>query len=185
MNFTVSTNEFADLKIITPRVFEDSRGYFFEAYKSTSFKEFGLADNFIQTNQSFSCKNVIRGLHFQTGKSAQAKLVRCLRGEIYDVAVDLRKNSPTFGKFFGVNLSAKNRSMLYVPIGFAHGFSVLSDEAEVAYEVSGAEYDQKSEAGIRFDDPNLAIDWKVASPIVSDKDKILPFLNEIKTQDLF
>lgn len=180
MNFTVATNEFAGLKIITPKIFKDSRGYFFETYKASSFKEFGLEDKFIQTNQSFSLQNVVRGLHFQTGNSAQAKLVRCLRGEIYDVAVDLRKSSPTFGKFFGLNLSAQNRVMFYIPVGFAHGFSVLSQEAEVSYEVSGGEYDPKSEAGIRFDDPSLAIDWKVKNPIVSDKDQILPFLNDLK-----
>ncbi len=179
MNFTVLTNEFAGLKIIEPKIFKDSRGYFFETYKSSDFKSFGLSDDFIQTNQSFSFQNVVRGLHFQTGKSAQAKLVRCLRGEIYDVAVDLRKNSITFGKFFGIHLSAQNKVMFYIPIGFAHGFSVLSEDAEVSYNVSGGEYDQKSEAGIRFDDPSLAIDWKVKNPIVSDKDQILPFLNDL------
>lgn len=179
MNFIVETNQFSGLKIITPKLFKDSRGYFFETYKASAFKEFGLADDFIQTNQSFSFQNVVRGLHFQTGQSAQAKLVRCLRGEIYDVAVDLRKNSPTFGKFFGIHLSAENNVMFYIPVGFAHGFSVLSEEAEVSYNVSGGEYDQKSEAGIRFDDPSLAIDWKVKNPIVSDKDQILPFLNDL------
>jgi dTDP-4-dehydrorhamnose 3,5-epimerase len=179
MNFTVETNQFSGLKIIVPKTFKDSRGYFFETYKASAFKELGLADNFIQTNQSFSFQNVVRGLHFQTGKSAQAKLVRCLRGEIYDVAVDLRKNSPTYGKFFGIHLSAENKAMLYIPLGFAHGFSALSFEAEVSYNVSGSEYDQKLEAGIRFDDPTLAIDWKVKNPIVSDKDQILPFLNDL------
>jgi dTDP-4-dehydrorhamnose 3,5-epimerase len=179
MNFTVETNQFSGLKIIVPKIFKDSRGYFFETYKASTFKEFGLADDFIQTNQSFSFQNVVRGLHFQTGKSAQAKLVRCLRGEIYDVAVDLRKNSPTYGKFFGIHLSADNKVMLYIPLGFAHGFSVLSFEAEVSYNVSGSEYDQKLEAGIRFNDPTLGIDWKVKNPIVSDKDQILPFLNDL------
>lgn len=180
MNFTVETNQFEGLKIITPKVFRDSRGGFFETYKASSFKEFGLADNFIQTNQSFSFKNVVRGLHFQTGESAQAKLVRCLRGEIYDVAVDLRKNSATFGQYFGIKLSAENRVMFYIPIGFAHGFSVLSDEAEVSYNVSGGEYDPKSEAGIRFDDQKLAINWQVQNPIVSDKDLILPSFSDLK-----
>lgn len=180
MNFQVETNEISGLKIITPRLFKDSRGYFYETYKASAFKEFGLADDFIQTNQSFSYQGAVRGLHFQTGGSAQAKLVRCLRGEIYDVAVDLRKDSPTFGKYFGINLSAENRVMFYIPIGFAHGFSVLSEEAEVSYNVSGSEYDPKSEGGIRFDDPTLKIDWKVKEPIVSDKDKILPFLNDLK-----
>jgi len=180
MNFQVETNEISGLKIITPRLFKDSRGYFYETYKASAFNDFGLADDFIQTNQSFSYQGAVRGLHFQTGGSAQAKLVRCLRGEIYDVAVDLRKNSPTFGKYFGINLSAENRVMFYIPIGFAHGFSVLSEEAEVSYNVSGFEYDPKAEGGIRFDDPTLKIDWKVKEPIVSDKDKILPFLNDLK-----
>jgi dTDP-4-dehydrorhamnose 3,5-epimerase len=180
MNFNVTTNQFEGLKIIEPKIFKDSRGYFFESHKASSFKEFGVADDFIQGNQSFSNQGVIRGLHFQAGKSAQAKLVRCLSGEIYDVAVDLRKSSPTFGKYFGINLSAQNHLMVYIPVGFAHGFSTLSQTAEVFYNVSGSEYDPKSESGIRFDDPDLAIDWKVKNPIVSDKDKILPFLNELK-----
>ncbi len=173
-NFEVETVYISDLKIITPRLFKDSRGYFFESYKHSAFKEIGINDNFIQSNQSLSYKGVVRGLHFQIGNSAQAKLVRCLRGEVYDVAVDLRKNSPTFGQHFGINLSAENRAMLYIPIGFAHGFSVLSDEAEVFYNVSGGEYNPKSEGGIRFDDPSLAIDWKVSNPIVSEKDLLLP-----------
>jgi len=181
MNFIVTTNEISGLKIITPKAFQDSRGYFYETYKASSFKEFGLEDNFVQVNQSFSYQNVVRGFHFQTGKSAQAKLVRCLHGEIYDVAVDLRKNSPTFGKSFGINLSRENRIMFYIPIGFAHGFSVLSPEAEVSYNVSGSEYDKAAEGGIRFDDPALNIDWKVSNPIVSDKDQILPFLKDLKT----
>ena len=181
MNFTVATNEISNLKIITPKIFRDSRGYFYETYKASSFKEFGLEDNFIQVNQSFSYQNVVRGLHFQTGKNAQAKLVRCSHGEIYDVAVDLRENSPTFGKYFGVNLSRENQLMLYVPIGFAHGFSVLSPEAEISYNVSGSEYNKEAEGGIRFDDPTLNIDWKINNPIVSEKDLILPFLKDLKT----
>lgn len=180
MNFNVTTNQFPGLKIIEPKLLKDERGYFFESYKSSSFKAFGIEDNFIQSNQSFSYRNVIRGLHFQTGKSAQAKLVRCIRGEIYDVVVDLRKSSPTFGKSFGINLSAENKIMFYIPIGFAHGFSVLSAEAEVFYDISGCEYDPKAEAGIRFDDPTLAIDWKIKNPIVSNKDKILPLLSDLK-----
>ncbi len=178
MNFKVETSQLEGLKIITPKVFNDSRGFFYESYKSSTFKEMGLVDDFIQANQSFSYKDVIRGLHFQVGKSAQAKLVRCLRGEIHDVAVDLRKNSPTFGKSFGINLSHENRVMFYIPIGFAHGFSVLSDEADVLYNVSGGEYDPEAESGIRFDDPTLAISWKVNYPIVSNKDLDLPFFND-------
>ena len=125
-------------------------------------------------------QNVVRGLHFQSGKNAQAKLVRCLKGEIYDVAVDLRKSSPTFGKFFGINLSYDNNNMLYIPVGFAHGFSVLSADAEVSYNVS-AEWDRDAEGGIRFDDPDLKIDWKISDPIVSEKDKILPFFKDLES----
>jgi dTDP-4-dehydrorhamnose 3,5-epimerase len=180
MNFKTEKCFISDLKIITPKIFADSRGYFFESYKSSSFKEIGIADDFIQTNQSFSYQNVIRGLHFQTEKYAQAKLVRCLIGEIYDVAVDLRKNSATFGKFFGINLSAKNRKMLYIPVGFAHGFSVLSNSAEICYEVAASEYHQPSEEGIRFNDETLKIDWQINNPIVSDKDQKLPFFDKNK-----
>jgi len=178
MNFKVTTNEFPGIKIIELAIFKDERGYFFETYKASSFKQFGLDDDFIQSNQSFSNQNVIRGLHFQIGKSAQAKLVRCLQGEIFDVALDLRKSSPTFGKYFGLNLSSKNNLMLYIPIGFAHGFSVLSETAEVFYSVAGHEYDAKSESGIRFDDAELAIDWKVKNPLVSSKDMVLPSLKD-------
>jgi len=117
-------------------------------------------------------------MHFQVGPKQQSKLVRCIKGEIFDCVVDLRKSSKTFGKVFGINLSEENKLMLYVPEGFAHGFSVLSKEAEVSYKVS-AEYDPKSEQGIRFDDPDLAIDWKVKNPIVSSKDQILPFLKDL------
>ena len=180
MNFQVVTNEFEGLKIITPKLFKDNRGYFFETYKSSSFKEMGVDECSIQTNQSFSHQNVVRGLHFQSGKNAQAKLVRCLKGEIYDVAVDLRKSSPTFGKFFGINLSYDNNNMLYIPVGFAHCFSVLSADAEVSYNVS-AEWDRDAEGGIRFDDPDLKIDWKISDPIVSEKDKILPFLKDLES----
>ena len=180
MNFKFEGNKIAGLKIIEPKLFKDSRGYFFETYKASSFQEIGISDVFIQSNQSFSTKGVVRGLHFQSGQSAQAKLVRCLRGEVYDVALDLRKSSPTFGQYFGINLSAENHLMLYIPTGFAHGFSVLSDEAEVFYDVAACEYDAKAESGVRFDDPTLAIDWKVKNPIVSDKDQALPFLNDLK-----
>ncbi len=179
MNFNVKTTQFEGLKIIEPKIFKDDRGYFFETYKASSFKEIGIEDEFIQANQSLSNKGVVRGLHFQIGKSAQAKLVRCLRGEIYDVALDLRKSSPTFGKYFGINLSAQNHQMLYIPKGFAHGFSTLSDEAEVFYNVSGCEYDAKSESGVRFDDAEIGIDWKVKNPIISDKDKILPLFKDL------
>lgn len=178
MNFKFTTNEFPNVVVVEPRLFRDERGFFCETYKYSSFKEGGIADNFVQDNFSFSTKGVVRGLHFQVLPKAQAKLVRCLQGEIYDCIVDIRKDSPTFGKYFGIHLSAENKLMLYVPVGFAHGFSVLSDTAEVAYKTSD-EYDQKSEMGLRFDDPEIGIDWKVENPNVSPKDLILPSLKDL------
>lgn len=169
-----------DLVIITPRVFEDSRGYFFEAYNQAKFYENGIAYQFIQDNQSFSKRGVIRGLHLQINPFAQAKLIRVLEGEILDVAVDLRKNSPTYGQHFSVVLSAENKKQLMVPHGFAHGFSVLSEMASVLYKVDQV-YHKESERGIRYDDPTLAIDWQLSLDeiIVSEKDLVLPIFNQI------
>jgi dTDP-4-dehydrorhamnose 3,5-epimerase len=172
--------EIQDLKIITPQVFADDRGYFFESYKFSEFDNIGFDAKIAQINQSFSHKNVVRGLHFQVGESAQAKLVRCLSGEIYDVAVDLRKSSPTFGKSFGIHLSSENKKMFYIPIGFANGFSTLSDSAEIIYNVFGGEYNSRAESGIRFDDQDLKIDWQVKNPIVTPKDLALPYLRDLK-----
>ena len=180
MNFKFTTNQFAGVVVVEPRQFRDERGYFSETYKNSIFKDNGIADNFVQDNHSYSVYGVVRGLHFQVQPKAQAKLVRCIQGEIYDCIVDLRKSSPTFGKYFGINLSAENGLMLYVPAGFAHGFSTLSKTAEVVYKVS-EEYDQKCEFGLKFDDPQIGIDWKVKDPIVSPKDLILPLLKDLKT----
>lgn len=169
-----------DLVIINPTVFEDSRGYFFEAYNKAKFLENGISYVFIQDNQSFSKRGVIRGLHLQINPFAQAKLVRVLEGEILDVAVDLRKNSPTYGQYVSVVLSATNKKQLMVPHGFAHGFSVLSETASVLYKVDQV-YHKDSERGIRYDDPDLAIDWQLNSgeAIVSDKDIVLPSFKDI------
>lgn len=177
---TVEKTFIKDLVVITPRVFEDSRGCFFEAYNQTKFHENGIEYQFIQDNQSFSKRGVIRGLHLQINPFAQAKLVRVLEGEILDVAVDLRKGSPTYGQHFSVLLSAENKKQLIVPHGFAHGFSVLSETASVMYKVDQL-YHKDSERGIRFDDPTLAIDWQLIADevIVSDKDLILPSFNDI------
>ena len=177
---TIEKTPIQDLVIITPAVFEDSRGYFFEAYNQAQFHENGIKYQFIQDNQSFSRCGVIRGLHLQINPFAQAKLVRVLEGEILDVAVDLRKNSPTYGQHFSVVLSAENKKQLMVPHGFAHGFSVLSETASVMYKVDQL-YHKDSERGIRYDDPTLAIDWQLDSKeiIVSEKDLILPSFNEI------
>jgi dTDP-4-dehydrorhamnose 3,5-epimerase len=177
---TIEKTVIKDLVIINPSVFEDSRGYFFEAYNKSKFQESGIDYQFIQDNQSFSKRGVIRGLHLQINPFAQAKLVRVLEGKILDVAVDLRKNSPTYGQHFSVVLSAENKKQLMVPHGFAHGFSVLSETASVLYKVDQL-YHKDSERGIRYDDPTLAIDWQLDSKeiIVSEKDLILPSFNEI------
>ncbi len=169
-----------DLVIITPIIHEDLRGFFFEGYNQAKFNENGIEYQFIQDNQSFSKRGVIRGLHLQINPFAQAKLVRVLEGEILDVAVDLRKNSPTYGQHLSVVLSAANKKQLMVPHGFAHGFSVLSETASVLYKVDQV-YHKESERGIRFDDPTLAIDWQLNSNevIVSEKDLLLPSFNEI------
>jgi dTDP-4-dehydrorhamnose 3,5-epimerase len=169
-----------DLLIIMPTVFDDERGYFFEAYNQAKFHKNGINYNFIQDNQSFSTRGVIRGLHLQINPFAQAKLVRVLQGEILDVAVDLRKNSATYGQHVSVVLSANNKKQMMVPPGFAHGFSVLSETASVLYKVDQV-YHKESERGIRFDDASLAIDWQVNPEelIVSEKDLVLPGFKEI------
>lgn len=177
---TIEKTTIQDLVIIAPRVFEDSRGFFFESYNQDKFHENGIMYLFIQDNQSFSKRDVIRGLHLQINPFAQAKLVRVLEGEILDVAVDLRKNSATYGQHFSVVLSAENKKQLMVPHGFAHGFSVLSETAVVMYKVDQL-YHKESERGIRYDDTTLAIDWRLSPEeiIVSDKDLILPGYDEI------
>ena len=169
-----------DLVVVIPSVFEDSRGYFFEAYNKAQFHQNGINYQFIQDNQSFSKRGVIRGLHLQINPFAQAKLVRVLQGAILDVAVDVRKNSATYGKYFSVVLSAENKKQLMVPHGFAHGFSVLSETASVLYKVDQL-YNKESERGIRYNDPVLAIDWQVNPDevIVSEKDLILPEFDEL------
>lgn len=169
-----------DLVVLIPEVFEDERGYFFEAYNQAKFIQNGIIYQFIQDNQSFSKRGVIRGLHLQINTYEQAKLVRVLQGEILDVAVDLRKNSPTYGQHFSVVLSSQNKKQLMVPHGFAHGFSVLSETVSVLYKVDQV-YNKESERGIRYDDPILAIDWQLEPNeiIVSEKDLILPSFNEI------
>lgn len=163
------------LLVFEPAVFEDSRGYFFESYNEARFREQGIDIRWVQDNQSSSLFGVVRGLHYQLPPYAQTKLVRVLRGKILDVAVDIRKGSPTFGKSFSVVLSAKNKKQLLIPKGFAHGFSVLSKKAEVLYKCDTL-YNKASEAGIIFNDPELNIDWKLPeeSRIVSEKDKQLP-----------
>jgi dTDP-4-dehydrorhamnose 3,5-epimerase len=167
------------LVIIEPTVFEDSRGYFFEAYNQFLFEKNGIPAQFVQDNQSKSSYGVIRGLHYQLNPNAQAKLVRVLEGRILDVAVDIRKGSPTYGHHFDIELSAENKKQLYIPEGFAHGFSVLSETAIVLYKCN-AFYNKASEGGIRFDDADLKINWQVdpAATVISDKDLGLPSFTE-------
>lgn len=165
-----------DLLIFEPTVFHDERGYFFESFNKINFEGKGLNAHFVQDNQSFSTYGVIRGLHYQLNPHAQAKLVRAVSGTILDVAVDIRRQSPTYGKWFSIELSSENKKQLYIPAGFAHGFSVLSETAEVFYKCDGG-YQKQAEGGIRFDDPELNIDWQLTPSvtIVSEKDKALPY----------
>ncbi len=158
------------LLIIEPQVFKDERGYFYESYNQERFFKAGIRDVFVQDNQSLSQKNVVRGLHFQHPPYAQAKLVRVIKGSVYDVVVDIRKDSPTYGQSFGIELTEENFLMLYVPIGFAHGFATLQDNTIFAYKCS-AFYNKASEDTILWNDPTLNIDWKVQNPILSEKDK--------------
>lgn len=172
-----------DLVVLTPIVFEDERGYFMETYNSNKLSDLGINISFVQDNQSFSQKGTLRGLHYQNSPYAQTKLVRVLEGEIIDVAVDLRKDSETYGKHFVIKLTADNKKQLLIPQGFAHGFSVLSETAVVMYKCDQY-YNKESEGGIRFDDPTLNIDWGIdlKEAIVSQKDLILPEFNNCNSQ---
>ena len=167
--------EFPDLLIFEPVVFEDSRGYFFESYNEKVFSAEGVGIKFVQDNQARSTYGVIRGLHFQLAPYAQTKLIRALSGSILDVAVDIRKGSPTYGKAYTIELTAENKKQLLVPKGFAHGYSVLSETAEVLYKCD-AFYHKQSEGGLLYNDPALAIDWQIPAhkAIVADKDLIHP-----------
>jgi dTDP-4-dehydrorhamnose 3,5-epimerase len=173
-----------DIFIIEPKVFSDSRGFFFESYSSRDMERIGIRDDFVQDNQSCSAKGVVRGLHFQK-KHPQGKLVRVLRGSIYDVVVDIRKQSPTFGTSIGFEISAQDFRMLWIPVGFAHGFLSLEDHTEVLYKTTDFYYPEY-DAGIRWNDPDLAINWPLAqygisSAIISEKDARLPLLKEIES----
>lgn len=174
------------LVVFEPAVFEDSRGYFFESYNENIFSQFGIKTAFVQDNQSSSEYGVIRGLHFQAPPYAQSKLIRVLSGKILDVGVDIRTGSPTYGKVFYIELSAENKKQLYLPKGFAHGFSVLSEKAEVLYKCD-AFYNKQSEQGILFNDPHLGIDWRIpADKIkVSEKDFMNKRFTDLKSDFSF
>ncbi len=167
------------LKLFEPRVFGDERGYFYETFNAKVWADAGVSDVFVQDNQAYSSRGVLRGLHYQRGVRAQAKLVRVIEGEVLDVAVDLRPDSPTYGQHHSVRLSGDNKLQFYVPRGFAHGYVVLSDTALFAYKCDNL-YFPKSEGGVRFDDPSLGIDWEISSAEVqlSAKDEVLPPFGE-------
>lgn len=173
-----STTDISGLLLFDPVVLKDDRGYFFESYNQQVYEKEGLDYKFVQDNQSFSKYGVVRGLHYQLNPHAQVKLVRVLSGKILDVAVDIRRGSPTFGKYLAFELSSENKRQLLIPGGFAHGFSVLSETAEILYKCNGF-YDKASEAGIRYDDPALGIDWQIPADkaLVSPKDAALPGLD--------
>lgn len=176
-NFNFIKTEIDGMFIVEPTVFGDDRGYFLETYHYDEFKKAGIDAVFVQDNQSKSKQGVLRGLHFQT-KRPQGKLVRVIKGEVFDVGVDLRKNSPTFGKWVGAVLSDENKRQLYIPAGFAHGFLVLSDEAEFVYKCTDF-YDPQNEGGIIYNDPDININWPIPGDmeiLLSQKDRVLPSL---------
>ena len=168
------------VRILEPKVFGDERGFFMETYNEARYKEAGLPANFVQDNLSLSAKNVLRGLHFQN-PDQQGKLVYVLQGEVFDVAVDIREGSPTFGEWEGVTLSAENKRQFWVPEGFAHGFLVTSDTALFAYKCS-APYNAKADAGVRWNDPEIGIEWPVEEPTLSEKDKNAPLLRDLSPE---
>jgi dTDP-4-dehydrorhamnose 3,5-epimerase len=157
------------IRVIQPDVFGDTRGYFFESYNNKKYIEIGVDANFVQDNISKSVKGTLRGLHLQIGEKAQGKLCQVISGRVLDVAVDVRPDSATFGKYFSIELSGENHTQVWIPAGFAHGFSVLSEEAIFSYKCTNY-YDKDSERSILYNDPELGIDWKIENPIVSDKD---------------
>lgn len=157
------------LLLLKPKVFEDARGYFFESYNSNLFKSVGVEADFVQDNQSLSQKGVLRGLHFQNNPHAQGKLVRVITGSVFDVAVDIRKNSPTYGKWFGAELTEANKWMMYIPVGFAHGFATLQNNTIFSYKCTNF-YNKASEGCVLWNDKDLAIDWRLTDPLLSEKD---------------
>ena len=179
MPFEFVPQKIKDVILVKPKVFGDNRGFFMETYKKSDFAANGIDVEFNQDNHSKSTAHVLRGLHYQLYPKAQAKLVRCVKGKILDVAVDIRKGSKTFGKWVGRILSEENKQMLYLPEGFAHGFVVLSDEAEFLYKVSN-EYSPEHDRGIRWNDPDINVQWGIDfEPNLSEKDKKQPFLKDV------
>lgn len=185
MPFEFEKQSIEDVILVKPKVFGDNRGFFMETYKKSDFVANGIDVEFTQDNHSKSIKGVLRGLHYQAKPYGQAKLVRCVKGRIYDVAVDIRKNSKTFGQYVKVELSEENRNMVFIPEGFAHGFVALTDDVEILYKTSG-EYAPQADSGILWNDKEINIDWGIDfEPILSDKDKYQSELSEINKEELY
>lgn len=183
MPFEFENLELKGVVLVKPRIFGDDRGFFMESYKKSEFEKAGITCDFIQDNHSKSTKGVLRGLHYQAAPRQQAKLVRCIKGKISDVVVDLRKDSSSFGKWLKVELTEENRHMLFIPKGFAHGFVVLSDEAEILYKTD-EEYFPSLDRGVLWNDKTLNIDWEIKNPILSEKDKVQPMLSTLNEVEL-
>ena len=182
MPFEFKKTKIPEVILIKPKVFGDERGFFLETYEKEDFENAGIKGEFVQDNHSKSGYGVLRGLHFQKEPYAQAKIVRCISGVIYDVAVDLRRSSPTFGQWVGVILSEFNKHELYIPRGFAHGFCVLSEDAEITYKVDNT-YAPDYDCGVIWNDEDIGIEWPVDEPNLSDKDKKLHTLKELDKKD--
>ena len=179
----IYSSRIKEVKVIEPQLFTDNRGFFYEAFKQSFLNTSNILDIFVQDNISKSYRGTIRGLHYQKERP-QVKIVQCISGEILDVAVDVRAGSKTFGQYVAIKLSDINHKQLYIPEGFAHGFSVLSEEAIIYYKCS-AYYNQESESGIRWDDPQIRINWGIDRPILSEKDRTYPLLESLNQKDLF
>ncbi len=184
MSFTFKKLNIPGVILVEAKAFSDDRGFFMESYQESNFVENGISDKFVQDNFSHSTKGVLRGLHYQKNPKAQAKLVTALRGEIFDVGVDIRKGSPTYGKWVGEILSEQNHRLLLVPEGFAHGFLVLSDEADVLYKVNEG-YSPENERGILWNDPDIGIKWPMENPLVKDVDAKQPLLKDADNDFVF
>jgi dTDP-4-dehydrorhamnose 3,5-epimerase len=184
MAIEIADTPLPGLKLIQPQVFRDERGFFLESYHHRVWTEAGLTGAFVQDNHSRSTRGVLRGLHFQDMSAPMAKLVRCTRGVIFDVAVDLRVGSPTFGRWFGVELTEDNQTQMYIPVGFAHGFVVLSDFADLQYKCTNY-YTPQAEGAIRWDDGDIGIDWPVKDPILSRRDKTAMSLQQYRQAPAF
>ncbi len=184
MPFEFERQSIPDVILVKPKVFGDNRGFFMETYKKSEFVANGIDVEFNQDNHSKSSAHVLRGLHYQAKPYGQAKLVRCVRGRIYDVAVDIRLDSATFGQYVKVELSEENKNMLFIPEGFAHGFVVLSEEAELCYK-AGGEYNKDADRGVLWNDKDININWEIDfEPVLSEKDKVQPTLKEINKKEL-